>query len=163
MINSLMENIKQVSIQQSVYGEDLIRHLVNAILVIAARNIAVIKPREISANPDARLLQILDHIQENIRKPDSLKIAAIAEKFGFSSTYMGSYFRKHCNESLQQYVSLCRIRLIEHRLRYSDKRVHEIADEFGFADESHINKFFKRHKKMTLKKYRTEAGNQNLS
>jgi len=81
----------------------------------------------------------------------------MAEKFGLSSTYLGSYFRKKCDESIQQYISSYRIRLIEHRLRFSDKRVHEIAHEFGFADESHINKFFKRHHGLSLKKYREKT------
>lgn len=154
MVGSLMENLRQATEHEPVYSEDLIRHLVNAIIVISARNLAIIKPQNIIPNVDIRLLQILDYIQEHIRQPEFLKVAVTAEKFGLSPTYLGSYFRKQCNESIQQYISSYRIRLIEHRLRFSDKRVHEIADEFGFADESHINKFFKRHKGMSLNGYR---------
>ncbi|MDR0265030.1 MAG: AraC family transcriptional regulator [Sphingobacterium sp.] len=154
MVSSLIQNLQQTLIQESVYTEDLVRHLVNALIVIAARNIAVIKPKNISPHADNRILQLLDYIQEHIRDPARLTIAVIAERFDLSPTYLGSYFRKQCNESLQQYISSYRIRLIEHRLRFSDKRVHEIADEFGFADESHINKFFKRHQGMSLKQYR---------
>lgn len=154
MVHSLMRHLQQTINHTSVYAEDLIRHLVNAVIVIAARNIAAVKPKNLLPNADIRLLQILDYIQQHIRKPEVLKIAEIAQKFGLSSTYLGSYFRKQCNESVQQYISSYRIRLIEHRLRFSDKRVHEIADEFGFADESHINKFFKRHTGMSLKQYR---------
>lgn len=156
MVHSLMQHLQQTINHTSVYAEDLIRHLVNAVIVIAARNIAAVKPKNLLPNADIRLLQILDYIQQHIRKPELLKIAEIAKKFGLSSTYLGSYFRKQCNESIQQYISSYRIRLIEHRLRFSDKRVHEIADEFGFADESHINKFFKRHTGMSLKQYRNE-------
>lgn len=154
MVSLLMRNLQQATEHQSVYNEDLTRHLVNAVIVIAARNIAITKPQNISPNADSRILQILDYIQEHIRQPGLLKVEVIAQKFGLSSTYLGSYFRKQCNESIQQYISSYRIRLIEHRLRFSDKRVHEIADEFGFADESHINKFFKRHKGRSLKAYR---------
>ena len=154
MVHSLMLHLQQTIDHTSVYAEDLIRHLVNAVIVIAARNIAAVKPKNLLPNADIRLLQILDYIQQHIREPEVLKIAEIAQKFGLSSTYLGSYFRKQCNESVQQYISSYRIRLIEHRLRFSDKRVHEIADEFGFADESHINKFFKRHTGMSLKQYR---------
>ncbi|AZA93732.1 AraC family transcriptional regulator [Chryseobacterium nakagawai] len=157
MMSLLIQNLQQAIQHESVYNEDLTRHLVNAIIVIAARNIAVIKPQNISSNADVRILQILDYIQENIRQPRLLKVEAIANEFGLSSTYLGSYFRKQCNESIQQYISSYKIRLIEHRLRFSDKRVHEIADEFGFADESHINKFFKRHKGKSLKAYRLEV------
>lgn len=157
MVGLLVQNLQQATTHQAMYSEDLIRHLVNAIIVIAARNMAVIKSQEISANTDVRILQILDYVQEHIYQPEFLKIATIAEKFGLSPTYLGSYFRKQCGESIQQYISSYRIRLIEHRLRFSDKRVHEIADEFGFADESHVNKFFKRHHGVSLRAYRNSC------
>ncbi|WP_185144641.1 AraC family transcriptional regulator [Chryseobacterium phosphatilyticum] len=159
MVSLLIQNLQQAIKYESVYSEDLTRHLVNAIIVIAARNIAAIKPQSISSNADIRILQILDYIQENIRQPKLLKVETIAKEFGLSPTYLGAYFRKHCNESIQQYISSYKIRLIEHRLRFSDRRVHEIADEFGFADESHINKFFKRHKGKSLKVYKLTINN----
>ncbi|MCV9927851.1 AraC family transcriptional regulator [Flavobacterium sp. LS1R49] len=162
MVANLMQNLQHTAELKSIYAEDLMRHLVNAIIVIAARNISVIKPESISPNADTRILQIIDYIQEHIRQPELLKINVIAEKFGLSDTYLGSYFRKQCNESIQQYISSYRIRLIEHRLRFSNKRVHEIADEFGFADESHINKFFKRHKGMSLSLYRNTSKRENV-
>lgn len=161
MVHTLMQNLKLTVDRNPIYSEDLKRHLVNAIIVIAARNITVTQPKDISPNADIRLMQILDYIQGHIRQPELLRITIIAEKFGLSPTYLGSYFRKQCNESMQQYISSYRIRLIEHRLRFSDKRIHEIADEFGFADESHINKFFKRHKGMSLKKHRNEIQKMN--
>ncbi|MEI3790629.1 MULTISPECIES: AraC family transcriptional regulator [unclassified Chryseobacterium] len=154
MVDLGIQNLQQAIKNQSIYNEDLIRHFVNAVIVIAARNMAMIQPRLITLNAGSRILQILDYIQKHISRPQFLKISVISEKFGLSPTYLGSYFRKQCNESIQQYISSYRIRLIEHRLRFSDKRVHEIADEFGFADESHINKFFKRHKGLSLKAYR---------
>jgi len=154
MVDLVIQNLQQAIKNQSIYNEDLIRHFVNAVIVIAARNMAMIQPRLITLNAGSRILQILDYIQKHISRPQFLKISVISEKFGLSPTYLGSYFRKQCNESIQQYISSYRIRLIEHRLRFSDKRVHEIADEFGFADESHINKFFKRHKGLSLKAYR---------
>ncbi|MGN7757407.1 AraC family transcriptional regulator [Chryseobacterium sp. 22532] len=154
MVDLVIQNLQQAIKNQSIYNEDLIRHFVNAVIVIAARNMAMIQPKLITLNADSRILQILDYIQKHISRPELLKISIISEKFGLSPTYLGSYFRKQCNESIQQYISSYRIRLIEHRLRFSDKRVHEIADEFGFADESHINKFFKRHKGLSLKAYR---------
>lgn len=162
MVANLMQNLQHTAELKSIYSEDLMRHLVNAIIVIAARNISVIKPESISPNADTRILHIIDYIQEHIRQPELLKIGVIAEKFGLSDTYLGSYFRKQCNESIQQYISSYRIRLIEHRLRFSDKRVHEIADEFGFADESHINKFFKRHRGLSLRVYRDTYRRENI-
>ena len=159
MVNKLMQHLHWTIAHDAIYNEDLKRHLVNAVIVLAARNIAIIKPQNISPNVDMRILNILDYIQEYIRCPELLKIPIIAEKFGLSPTYLGSYFRKQCGETIQHYISSYRIRLIEHRLHFSDKRIHEIADEFGFSDESHINKFFKRHNTISLKAYRNQKKN----
>lgn len=161
MVHILIQQLQHTIEHNNIYNQDLIHHLVNAIIVIAARNISAVKPKNISPNADVRILQILDYIQEHIRNPERLKIAVMAEVFGLSPTYLGSYFRKQCGETIQYYISSYRIRLIEHRLKFSDKRVHEIADEFGFADESHVNKFFKRHKGMSLKGFRMNGIKQS--
>ena len=51
-------------------------------------------------------------------------------------------------ESLTDLMELIIIKtkLIEHRLQFSEKRINEISYEFGFTDESHFNKFFKKQK-----------------
>lgn len=78
----------------------------------------------------------------------------MAQRFGLSETYLGSYFKRQCGETLQGYISAYRLRLIEHRLKFSDSRIHEIVDEFGFSDESHINKFFRKHRGQSLVAFR---------
>ena len=154
LVAQLIQTLQGVLKVELMYNEDLIRPIVNAILVIAARNIAQIQLKPLGETSDAKIVQILNYIQQHIREPDLLKIAAIADRFGMSPTYLGSYFRKHGGESLQAYISAYKIRLIEHRLLFSDLRINEIVYEFGFADESHCNKFFKRHKGMSMSAFR---------
>ena len=62
--------------------------------------------------------------------------------FGISQSYLGRYFKKHTNETMQGYIGKYKTKLIQHRLKFSDKRLNEIADELGFVDVSHFNKFF---------------------
>ncbi|WP_394368084.1 hypothetical protein [Flavobacterium panici] len=45
-----------------------------------------------------------------------------------------------------------KVNLIEHRIRFSDKRMNEIAYEFGFTDVSHLNKFFQKTKRIQFKR-----------
>jgi len=158
LVAQLMQTLQQVLTVESMYQEDLVRHIVNATLVLAARNIAMIQVKPLSSTSDTKIVQVLNYIQAHIREPELLKVAVVAERFGMSSTYLGSYFRKQCGESFQAYISAYKIRLIEHRLLFSEKRINEIVDEFGFADESHCNKFFKRHKQMSMSAYRKENG-----
>jgi AraC-like DNA-binding protein len=148
---SLVHSIKH----GGVYNEDLTVHFVNALIVIAARNIAAIKPAAASANTDKRALEIIDYIQSNIFSPQLLKAPVMAKRFGISSTYLGVYFKEQCGETIQHFISNYKLRLIEHQLKFSDRRINEIAREFGFSDESHLNKFFKKHKQgLSLTAYR---------
>jgi AraC-like DNA-binding protein len=100
---------------------------------------------------------LINYIQLNISSPEKLRSTAIAKTFGLSHTYLGSYFKNQCGETILHYIANYRIRLIEHRLKFSDMRVNEIATEFGFTDESHLNKFFKKHRRLNLTGYRRSA------
>lgn len=165
LVAQLMQTLQEVLKVELMYNEDLIRPLVNAILVIAARNIIQTQLKPVAVNSDAKIVQILNYIQAHIREPERLKVAAVAACFGLSETYLGSYFRKQSGESFQAYIAAYKIRLIEHRLLFSEMRINEIVHEFGFADESHCNKFFKRHKMMSMSAFRkanSTTKNDNL-
>ena len=154
LVKSIVESLVYTMENTDIYDEDLIIHYVNALVVIAARNIAKIKPLGIKESADKRILEIINYIQENIFFPQKIKVSVIAGKFDISDTYLGSYFKNHCGETIQSFVSNYKIRLIEHRLSLSDMRINEIVDEFGFSDESHLNKFFKKHRNISLTGYR---------
>lgn len=154
LVSSIIDSLLHVMKHNDVYNEDLTLHYVNALIVIAARNISKTKPARSIVNIDKRILAIIDYIQENIYDPNRLKASVISEEFGLSETYLGSYFKRQCGENIQQFISNYKMRLIEHRLRFSDFRINEIVDEFGFADESHLNKFFKKRHQMSLTEFR---------
>jgi AraC-like DNA-binding protein len=154
LVKTLSESILHVMNNKDIYDEDLIVHYVNALIVIAARNIAKIKPLGVKESADKRVLEIINYIQANIFFPQKIKISVIAEKFDISQTYLGSYFKNHCGETIQSFVANYKLRLIEHRLSFSDMRINEIVDEFGFSDESHLNKFFKKHRNISLTGFR---------
>lgn len=161
LVKSISDSLIHVIENKDIYDEDLITHYVNALIVIAARNIAKIKPKGIKESADKRILEIINYIQTNIFFPQKLKASTIAEKFDISDTYLGSYFKNHCGETIQSFISNYKIRLIEHRLSFSDMRINEIVDEFGFSDESHLNKFFKKHRNISLTGYRRAKVLQN--
>lgn len=162
LVKSIVDCLLHAIKHQDIYDEDLTAHYVNALIVIAVRNISKIKPQGIKENADKRILEIINHIQSNIFSPQNLKASFIADKFDISATYLGSYFKNQCGETIQQFIGSYRIRLIEHRLNFSDMRVNEIVNEFGFADESHLNKFFKKHNNVSLTGYR-KARNSMIS
>ena len=154
LVKSISESLIHAIQNKDIYDEDLITHYVNALIVIAARNIAKIKPSGVKESADKRILEIINYIQANIFFPQKIKVSIIANKFDISDTYLGSYFKNHCGETIQSFISNYKIRLIEYRLSFSDMRINEIAAEFGFSDESHLNKFFKKHNSISLTTYR---------
>lgn len=112
-------------------------------------------PETVDISTEEKALDILQYIQRNIYYPEKLKADQLSSHFGISNSYLGRYFKRHTNETMQGYISKYKIKLIQHRLKFSDKRLNEIADEFGFVDVSHLNKFFINHMSVNPAAYRT--------
>lgn len=144
LVKAIVEAVKREYEQHDLYNKELIRQLVNTLIVIVARNIARYMPEQISAHTDEKALDILNYIQNNIYYPDKIRAEAVSRHFGISDNYLGRYFKKHTNETMQQYIISYRVKIIQARLMHSDMRIVEIADELGFTDESHLNKFFRK-------------------
>ena len=154
LIASLIESIINEQNNQQIYHQKIIEQIVNAIITIVARNIALKLPKNIKETTGEMVLEILHYIQENIYDPKQLKATIISEQFNISLHYLGKYFKKQTGETLQEYISNYKLRLIEARLLNSDMRINEIADELHFSDESHLNKVFRKHKGINPSEFR---------
>jgi len=150
----MIEAIRHEYHNPTLYNTELIQLLINTLIVIIARNISEYLPENINKQSDSKAHTLLEYIQTNIYEPEKLSVTIMSEKFGISETYLGRYFKKQANETLQDYISKYRIKLVENRLLYSDLRVGEIASELGFNDESHLNKIFKKHRGTTPSAFR---------
>lgn len=145
VVKAIIEAIMNEHEQTGLHHKDLITQFVNTLLVIVARNISLVMPEKISENSDQRSVALLQYIQSNIYHPDKLRAGHLSDHFGITQTYLGRYFKRYTNESLQEYIMKYKIKLIENRLLHSDMRVTEIANEFGFTDTSHFNRIFKKY------------------
>ncbi|MTH15823.1 AraC family transcriptional regulator [Flavobacterium sp. LC2016-01] len=154
LVHPIIEAIRHEYHNPTLYNTELIQLLINTLIVIIARNISEYLPDNINKQSDAKTHILVQYIQSHIYEPEKLSVAVMSEKFGISESYLGRYFKKQTNETLQDYIAKYRIKLVENRLLYSDLRVGEIADELGFNDESHLNKIFKKHKGTTPSLFR---------
>ncbi|MHA4741187.1 helix-turn-helix domain-containing protein [Dyadobacter sp. MSC1_007] len=154
IIRPLVEAIIREYVNRDIYNQELIRQYVNTMIILVARNIAKYLPEQISDSTEDKALGILQHIQENIYHPEKIRASHISSHFGISESYLGRYFKKQTNETMQQYIVKSRVRLVEARLLHSDMRMNEIASELAFTDESHLNRFFKKNKGMSLGEFR---------
>jgi YesN/AraC family two-component response regulator len=139
---------------------EVIIQLINTIITIAARNITLLNVSGLISTPLKESVSLLNYIHENIYTPENLRAEMIANRFNISVTYISEYFKKHTGESLQQYITQYKIKLIETRLLYTDLRLSEICDEFGFTDLSHMNKTFKKYKGVNPTEYRKTNGSE---
>lgn len=154
-VRAAVEALIRESHTHSAHQQRVIQQLLNTVLTLVARNITL-QTESVASAQGQDVLPILNYVHQHIFEPDWLRVEKIASVFHLSPTYVGEYFRKHTGESLQHYVTLYKLKLIETRLRYTDLRINEIADEFGFTDQSHLNRIFKKYQGKTPLEYRKE-------
>ncbi len=154
LVKTLIETIIREHLNQEPYHQELIRQLVNTMITLVARNISMKLPEKINEASLEAIMQIIRYIQENIYEPERLRVERISDTFGISKDYLGRYFRKHAGESLQQYITNYKLKLVEARLGHTNMRINEIVNELNFTDESHMNRMFKKHKGVSPSEYR---------
>lgn len=157
LVKPIAEAIIREYVNRDIYNKELIQQLVNTLIVVVARNIAKYLPAAVDEKTEEKALDIINYIQKNIYSPAQLRTDIMSGYFGISETYLGKYFKKNTGETIQKYVINHRMKLIEARLKFSDKRINEISGEFGFTDESHFNKFFRKNNGVSPSAYRKEA------
>ena len=154
LIASLIESILNEQTNQQLYYHRITEQIVNTIITIVARNIALKLPKNIKESTGEPVLEILQYIQENIFDQENLRAEKLSDHFNISLNYLGRYFKKQIGETLQSYIVNYKLRLVETRLLHSDMRINEIAYELNFSDESHLNRVFKKYKGMNPSEFR---------
>jgi AraC family L-rhamnose operon regulatory protein RhaS len=128
---------------QSPYFAIIRDSLLRSMLVILARNLFSQTPSRPLANDSVEA--ILMYIRQHIYQPGKLTIDHLADVFHYAPAYISLFFKKQTGESLKQYIIKHKIKLIEARLLYSPLTLAQIADEFGYTDESHFCKQFRKY------------------
>jgi AraC-like DNA-binding protein len=154
VVRPIIEAIIREHTENGLYSKELIRQYVNTLIVIVAKNIASDMPEQINEQSEGKTVDILQYIQTNIYHPEKLRAENISKEFGISEAYLGRYFKKHANETMQQYITTYKLKMIENRLLHGNMRISEIADELGFTDKSHLIRIFRKYKGMSPTEYK---------
>lgn len=146
MIAGLLKNAITEYEQKQPFYENNLQHLVTLMLNILARNVlngeAV---NDTGSLPDKLINRLLIHIGNHISDADKLRIDYLAAHFHLSAHYVSEYFQKHTGESLQQYITHYKMKLVKQRLAFSSLTVGQIAAELGYTDESHLGRQFRKY------------------
>lgn len=107
--------------------------------------------------PVSEIEKILIYIRQHIQQPELLRLEQLAEQFHYAPSYLGIFFKQHTGESIKQYIITYKLTQIEGLLLYSRESLSEIADKFGFTDESHLSKQFKKYKGISPRAFRIQG------
>jgi len=143
------------------YGKEsvsLITSLMTSVLELLIRNIKKGSFYEVQTNiKDERITRMLTYINENIDKPELLKVDNLADVFMMSSTYVSEFFKKLVKIPLKEYIIKAKLKLVEIRLLNSDFTLTQIADDLGFTDVSHLSKTFKRYTGISIREFKNNG------
>jgi AraC family L-rhamnose operon regulatory protein RhaS len=138
-------------------GFDEIRDgLMKAMMAVLSRNIQHQTSVEMS-HREVDVGDLVAYVREQINSPDKLTIPHLASRFNYSPTYISYYFKQRTGEALKSFIIRTRLKLVETRLLYSNASLAEIAFEFGFTDESHLCKQFRKYTGVTPAYFRKRA------
>jgi len=157
LVRSLVEALVREFNDPQPYQREVASQMVNTLLALVARNIAMMHPAATQLQHQDAMHALLAYIHQHIYSPELLKAEQLAAQFNISPTYISEYFKKLTGETMQQYITNYKLRLVETRLLYSDLRVNEIAWELNFTDESHLNRMFKKYKGLTPSEFRRQG------
>lgn len=88
------------------------------------------------------------------------RLSHVAEDLGVSVETIRKEFRRHFGDSPMHYFAAYRISAVAFRLETEGVPLKELAEEFGFSDEFHLSRVFKRYVGVSPSEYRKNRQDQ---
>lgn len=79
-----------------------------------------------------------------------------ASKLCVSCQYLERVTKLISGQTAYQWIQRALVGEINHELKFTDKSIQQIADEFGFPDQATFTKYYKRNTHMPPSKFRTD-------
>lgn len=154
ILRNTIENIVAYNCRKDVATSPLVYYQILSIFGLIKEATANLNIRIDNGQPDRE--ELISYIHQNIYDRSLIQIKSISAHFNISSTYFSDYFKKKFAFSYRKYLNEYRMKLIEKRLAIPSLTLTQIADEFGFSDESHFTHFFKKNKGVNPSFYRKQ-------
>lgn len=95
--------------------------------------------------------RILCHVEKN--SSGKYDLSDLAQSLGFNKNYLCTVFRRETGITISEYINYHRIRsiliILQYNGRNEDVPIHELADQYGYANASYFNRIFKKYTGMT--------------
>ena len=89
-------------------------------------------------------MRLVEQSDGRIRKVDDF-----ANQLNITPKYLSTLLKETMNRRPSEMIHFYTLKAIEHRLRYTDMTMQEIANDLNFANASFFGKYFKEHTGMT--------------
>jgi AraC family transcriptional regulator len=131
--------------------------LANLFLIHLLRHYCAFEPKQKSYQggvPKYKLQQAIDYIQANLDQ--KLSLEAIAQQLNMSVYYFCELFKQSMGIALHKYVLQQRVERAKQLLKDEERAIVDIALDCGFANQTHLNKHFRKFTGTTPKGYRNQ-------
>lgn len=89
-----------------------------------------------------------------------LTVEGIAKDFNISTSHLSRIFREHAGITLVEYINIRKVEESQYHLRFSNKKIADISDQFFFCNQSYFTRIFKRYTGQTPKKFRNDLNEE---
>lgn len=96
---------------------------------------------------------MVDFIDENISNPD-LSLDLISSNMQLSSSYLSLVFKEKTEETINQYITECRIKMAKKLLLDLRLKISDVGLKSGYIDNNYFSKVFKKHVGVSPSEYR---------
>lgn len=90
-----------------------------------------------------RRWRLIDYIQAHLA--ENLSLSAIANELGMSQYYFCHLFKQGTGLSPHQYLIRQRVKRAKYLLKQPERTITDVAQECGFANQSHFAKCFRQY------------------
>ncbi|MGF1482556.1 MAG: helix-turn-helix domain-containing protein [Cyanophyceae cyanobacterium] len=148
LVRTLSTAFEQDLLPNRIYVESLTRTLIAHLL--SQYSVSGVKQPDVSSGLSSKQLALVkDYVNTHISEP--LSLDAIANIVNLSPSYFLKLFKQTTGSSPHQYVMAQRIKKAKALLSQTKLSIADVADQTGFADQSHLTRMMRRHIGLTPK------------